>query len=150
KLVGTAWIDILFPPAAMGAIVAVIGLELVPVAAEMAGLIAPEDAGANWSMDPKVVIVSLLTLIITIVCWVSVRGFLQVIPFFIGIVAGYSIAAFSGLVGWAAVQEAQWISMPEFYHMKFDWSSILIILPAALVLIPEHIGHSFVPGTIVK
>src|SRR5699024_7329926 len=51
KLVGTAWIDILFPPAAMGAIVAVIGLELVPVAAEMAGLIAPEDAGANWSMD---------------------------------------------------------------------------------------------------
>src|SRR5699024_10687074 len=43
RFVGTSWIDILFPPAAMGAIVAVIGLELVHVAAEMAGWIAPED-----------------------------------------------------------------------------------------------------------
>jgi len=150
KLVGTAWIDVLFPPAAMGAIVAVIGLELVPVAAEMAGLIAPEDASANWSMNSNVVIVSLLTLLITIVCWVTLRGFLKIIPILIGIVAGYIIAAFAGLVDWSAVHEAQWISMPEFYQMKFDWSSILIILPAALVLIPEHIGHLFVTGNIVR
>src|SRR5690606_12104717 len=34
KVAGTGWIDVLFPPAAMGAIVAVIGLELVPVAAQ--------------------------------------------------------------------------------------------------------------------
>ena len=33
KFAGTGWIDVIFPPAAMGAIVAVIGLELVPVAA---------------------------------------------------------------------------------------------------------------------
>src|SRR5690625_287345 len=39
KVAGVGWIDVLFPPAAMGAIVAVIGLELVPVAAEMAGWI---------------------------------------------------------------------------------------------------------------
>src|SRR5690625_4619554 len=118
KLVGTAWIDVLCPPAAMGAIVAVIGLELVPVAAEMAGLIAPEDASANWSMNSNVVIVSLLTLLITIVCWVTLRGFLKIIPILIGIVAGYIIAAFAGLVDWSAVHEAQWISMPEFYQMK--------------------------------
>ena len=37
KAVGTSWLDALFPPAAMGAIVAVIGLELMPVAAGMAG-----------------------------------------------------------------------------------------------------------------
>ena len=36
--VGTKWIDIIFPPAAMGAIIAVIGLELAPVAANMSGL----------------------------------------------------------------------------------------------------------------
>ena len=150
KLVGTSWIDVLFPPAAMGAIVAVIGLELVPVAAEMAGWIAPEDAGGNWSIDLKVALVALATLLITIVCWVTLRGFLKIIPILLGIVAGYVIAFMAGLVDWTSVQEASWISTPQFYSMKFDWSAILVILPAALVIIPEHIGHLFVTGNIVK
>lgn len=150
RIVGTAWIDVLFPPAAMGAIVAVIGLELVPVAAEMAGWIPPAEAGPDWSMDPKVALVSLLTLLITIVCWVTLRGFLKIIPILLGIIAGYTIASLTGLVDWSAVQTAGWVSAPEFYKMKFDWSSILIILPAALVIIPEHIGHLFVTENIVK
>ncbi|WP_277679075.1 uracil permease [Gracilibacillus dipsosauri] len=150
KIAGTAWIDVLFPPAAMGAIVAVIGLELVPTAAEMAGWIAPADAGASWAIDPKAAIVSFLTLLITIICWVTLRGFLKIIPILIGIIAGYVIAAIFGLVDLTTVKEAAWISMPEFYQIKFDWSQILIILPAAIVLIPEHIGHLFVTGNIVK
>lgn len=150
KVVGTAWIDVLFPPAAMGAIVAVIGLELVPVAAEMAGWIAPEDAPQNWHMEPKVVIVSLLTLLITIICWTTLRGFLKIIPILIGIISGYIIAAFAGLVDWTMIQGAAWLSAPQFYQMKWDWSSVLIILPAALVIIPEHIGHLFVTGNIVN
>ncbi|MFD1172123.1 uracil permease [Oceanobacillus picturae] len=150
KMVGTSWIDVIFPPAAMGPIVAVIGLELVPTAAEMAGWIAPADAGANWAMDTDVAIVALLTLAITIVCWVTLRGFLKIIPILIGIIAGYIIAYFFGLVDFTPVKEAAWISLPEFYQMKFDWSAIVVILPAALVLIPEHIGHLFVTGNIVK
>lgn len=150
KFAGTAWIDVLFPPAAMGAIVAVIGLELVPTAAEMAGWIAPADAGASWAIDPKAAIVSFLTLLITIICWVTLRGFLKIIPILIGIIAGYVIATIFGLVDLTTVKEAAWISMPEFYQIKFDWSQILIILPAAIVLIPEHIGHLFVTGNIVK
>src|SRR5690606_22596975 len=47
KFIGTAWIDIIFPPAAMGAIVAVIGLELVPTAADMAGLVTPKDVAPD-------------------------------------------------------------------------------------------------------
>src|SRR5690625_2466136 len=86
RFVGTAWIDVLFPPAAMGAIVAVIGLELVPVAADMAGWIPPEDAVENWSMDLTVALVALATLLITIICWVTLRGFLKIIPILIGIV----------------------------------------------------------------
>ncbi|MCC2252046.1 uracil permease [Virgibacillus sp. AGTR] len=150
KFIGTSWIDIIFPPAAMGAIVAVIGLELVPTAAEMAGWIAPQDAGASWTMDTSTAVVSLLTLAITIICWVTMRGFLKIIPILIGIIAGYIIAYFFGLVDLTAIKEAKWFSMPEFYHMKFDWSAILVILPAALVLVPEHIGHLFVTGNIVK
>ncbi|MBU5467128.1 uracil permease [Virgibacillus sp. MSJ-26] len=150
RFVGTAWIDVLFPPAAMGAIVAVIGLELVPVAADMAGWIPPEDAVENWSMDLTVALVALATLLITIICWVTLRGFLKIIPILIGIVTGYIIAYLAGLVDWTPVQEAQWISSPQFYSMKFDWSAILVILPAALVIIPEHIGHLFVTGNIVN
>lgn len=149
RFAGTAWIDVLFPQAAMGAIVAVIGLELVPVAAEMAGWIAPADAPANWTIDKTSAIVALLTLLITIVSWVTLRGFLKIIPILIGIVSGYIIAYFAGLVDFSAVQEASWFSLPTFYAMKFDWSAILIILPAAFVLIPEHIGHLFVTGNIV-
>lgn len=149
SIIGTTWIDVIFPPAAMGAIVAVIGLELVPVAAEMAGWIAPDDAGEAWTMDPKVATVSLLTLIITIICWVTLRGFLKIIPILLGIIAGYIISIPFGLLDLDAVKEAAWISIPTFYKMKFDWAAILIILPAALVLIPEHIGHLFVTGNIV-
>lgn len=150
KIAGTAWIDVIFPPAAMGAIVAVIGLELVPTAAEMAGWIAPADADASWTIDPKAAIVALLTLVITVICWVTLRGFLKIIPILIGIIAGYIIAYFAGIVDFTNVREAAWISMPEFYQMKIDWSAILIILPAALVIIPEHIGHLLVTGNIVK
>lgn len=150
KAVGTAWIDVIFPPAAMGAIVAIIGLELVPVAAEMAGLIKPADAPAQWAPDPKAVAVSLLTLGITVVSWVTLRGFLKIIPILIGIVSGYIIAFFFGLVDFSSVKEASVLSVPEFYQMKFHLSDILVILPAALVLIPEHIGHLFVTGNIVK
>src|SRR5699024_947265 len=63
KFVGTTWIDVIFPPAAMGAIVAVIGLELVPVAAEMAGWIPAADAPADWSVNVTEATVAALTLI---------------------------------------------------------------------------------------
>ncbi|WP_047982993.1 uracil permease [Ornithinibacillus californiensis] len=143
KVAGTGWIDVLFPPAAMGAIVAVIGLELVPVAAGQAGLI-----GDN--LDATTIIVALLTLGITVIGWVTFRGFFKIIPILIGFVAGYAIAYFFGLVDFTTVKEAAWFQVPTFYTMQFDWSAILIIIPAALVLIPEHIGHLFVTSNIVK
>lgn len=150
RIAGTSWIDVLFPPAAMGAIVAVIGLELVPVAARMAGWIPPEDAPTDWVMDPKVALVALLTLLITVICWVTLRGFLKIIPILLGIISGYVIAYFFGLVDFSKVQEASVLSLPTYYEIKFDLTAILTILPAAIVLIPEHIGHLFVTSNIVK
>src|SRR5699024_4343821 len=149
KFAGTSWIDVIFPPAAMGAIVAVIGLELVPVAAEMAGWIPTADDGSDWVMDPNTALVALLTLLFTIVYWVTLRGFLKIIPILLGIITGYIIASFFGLLDLSSVGEAAWLTAPEFYTMKFDWSAIIVILPAALVLVPEHIGHLFVTSNIV-
>src|SRR5690606_16935090 len=51
KFAGTGWIDVLCPPAAMGAIVAVIGLELVPVAARNAGLRSEEHTSELQSRE---------------------------------------------------------------------------------------------------
>ncbi|MBD2861046.1 MULTISPECIES: uracil permease [Paenibacillus] len=149
KSVGTRWIDVVFPPAAMGAIVAVIGLELVPVAAGMAGLIPGSDAPADWALDPKTVTVSLCTLAITIIGQAMFRGFLKIIPILIGMVVGYGLAAWMGLVSFGKVAEADVVALPTFYTPTWDWASIIIILPAALVVIAEHIGHLIVTGNIV-
>ncbi|WP_028983149.1 uracil permease [Sporolactobacillus terrae] len=147
-LVGTKWIDVVFPPVTMGSIVAIIGLQLIPTAAQSAGLIAPAGA-ANWTMDPKTVLVSLLTILITILGWVLLRGFLKIIPILIGIVAGYLIAWAAGILDFEPVTDADWLSLPHFYAPTFDTASMLIILPAALVVIVEHIGHLMVTGNIV-
>ncbi|MBU5442637.1 uracil permease [Paenibacillus sp. MSJ-34] len=148
KLVGTGWIDVVFPPAAMGAIVAVIGLELFPVAAGMAGWI-PKDGAADWSMDPKIVAVSVLTLLITVLCNVLLRGFMKIIPVLIGIVSGYIISYLFGIVKFDSVAEAGIVAVPAITAPTFNWSAIAIIAPAALVVIVEHIGHLLVTGNIV-
>ncbi|SDW72693.1 uracil permease [Paenibacillus sp. CF384] len=151
KLAGTRWIDVVFPPAAMGAIVAVIGLELVPTAAQMAGLIAKPGSPAEWSPDAATVTVSLVTLCIGVVGSVLFRGFMKVIPILISVIVGYVLASILGLVEVkATVDAAVWFKAPTFYSPTFDWSSIAIIAPAALVVIAEHIGHLIVTGNIVE
>ena len=93
--------------------------------------------------------VSVLTLAITVICSVAFKGFLSIIPILIGIVSGYVIAAFNGLVNWQAVIDAPWFALPTIYTPEINFSAIVIILPAALVVIVEHIGHLLVTGNIV-
>ena len=142
RKVGTAWIDVVFPPAAMGAIVAVIGLELMPTAASMAGL-------NTETIDMNAIIVSVFTLIVTIVGSIAFRGFLAIIPILIGVISGYALAFFMGMVDLTPVQNAPWFAVPTIYTPTFNLSAIAIILPAALVVIVEHIGHLIVTGNIV-
>lgn len=150
RFVGTRWIDVVFPPAAMGAIVSVIGLELVPTAASMAGIIAPADAKEAWVPDMTVITVSIFTFLIGVVGSIVFRGLLKVIPILVAIILGYLLAA---LLGFVHIKEtlsaAQWLKLPTFYSPTFDWASILIIAPAALVVIAEHIGHLIVTSNMV-
>ena len=140
--IGTSWIDVIFPPASMGAIVAVIGLELMPTAAGMAGV-----TGENT--DATVIFVSIATLAITIFASMAFRGFLSIIPILIGVVAGYIIAFCAGIVDLSHVESAPWFAIPTIYTPEFDLRAILIILPASIVVIVEHIGHLIVTGNIV-
>jgi len=146
KFLGSNWIHTVFPPAAMGAIVAIIGLELAPVAANMAGLVTEN----NQPLDLKTVTVSVSTLLIVILGSVLFKGFLRIIPILTGIVGGYLIAVSMGIVNWSSIGNASWFSLPTFYFPVFNLSAIIIIIPASLVVVAEHIGHLIVTGNIVE
>lgn len=140
--VGMGWIDAVFPPAALGAIVAVIGLELAPVAGDMAGLTAK-------TLNMQVITVSLFTLGVTVFGSVVFRGFWGIIPILIGVLAGYFMALSMGMIDFTAIDKEQWLALPTIYTPKFELSAIAIIIPAALVVVTEHIGHLFVTGNII-
>lgn len=142
SLVGTKWIDIVFPPAAMGAIVAVIGLELAPVAAGMAGL-------TSTTLDSNAITVSIFTLAVTVLGSIMFRGFLAIIPILIGVLSGYALSFALGLVDLTPIAAAPWFAIPTIYTPEFNFSAIAIILPAALVVIAENIGHLVVTSNIV-
>ncbi|CDG21110.1 Uracil permease [Xenorhabdus poinarii G6] len=146
KIAGRGWINVLFPPAAMGAIVAVIGLELAGVAADMAGLRPP--AGSEVNMTHLTI--SMVTLGVTILGSVMFRGFMAIIPILIGVLVGYSLSFFMGVVDFTPVREAPWLALPTFYTPRFEWFAIITILPAALVVIAEHVGHLVVTANIVQ
>jgi len=146
KKAGTGWLDVMFPPAAMGAIVAVIGLELAGVAANMAGLLPAE----GQSPDGTTVLISVVTLAVTVFGSVLFRGFMAIIPILIGVLVGYALSAFMGIVDWRGVEHAPWFALPTFYTPRFEWIAMLTILPAALVVIAEHVGHLVVTANIVK
>ena len=143
--VGIKWIDVVLPPATMGPVVALIGLDLAGSAAGMAGLLP----AAGTAMDPKVVAVSMITLAVAVFGNVLFRKFFAVIPILIAIVVGYLTAMAFGLVDFSKVMVAPIVALPNFTFPKFQLDMILIILPAALVVISEHIGHLIVTGNII-
>lgn len=148
RFVGIGWIDVLFPPAAMGAIVAVIGLELAPVAMGMAGI-----TGDSWQSlgmtHTQVVTISMFSLCITILGTVVFRGFFSVIPVLIGVVSGYVLAAIMGVVDFSNVEQAAWFSLPHMTSPQFNVNAILMIMPALFVVFAEHVGHLVVTSNIV-
>lgn len=143
--IGTRWIDVLFPPAAMGSIVAIIGLELAPLAMSMSGYMGEAQGMTNGTA----ILISTFTLLVTIFATVLGRGFISIIPILIGVVSGYILAYILGVVDLSPVAETPWFAMPTFYAPKFNLSAILMILPALFVVFAEHLGHLFVTSDIV-
>ena len=139
---GSDWIDIVLPPAAMGPVVALIGLELAGTAASTTGL-------TDEVIAPENMIIFLVTLLTAVIGSVVFRGFLSVIPILIAIIAGYVVALCCGVVDFSQVVSAPFFAMPNFSLPKFKWEAIVIILPVILVIASEHIGHQIVTSKIV-
>ena len=139
---GTDWIDVVLPPAAMGPVVALIGLELSGSAASNAGLLDPV-------INPKNVIVFLVTLGTAVFGSILFRKFLSVIPILIAVVAGYVAAVACGIVDFSQVAAAPIFALPNFTTPKFNLTAVMMILPVLLVITSAHIGHQVVTSKIV-
>jgi uracil-xanthine permease len=129
-------IEALMPPVVTGAIVALIGLNLAPVAKQQFS----EQAG-----------IALFTLAAILVATVALRGLAAQLSVFLGVAAGYVFAAVLGEVDWSAVDRAAWFGLPEFATPVFDGRAILLVVPAVLlVLIAENAGHVKAVGTMTE
>ena len=140
---GSNWINVVLPPAAMGPVVALIGLELAGTAAGNAGLTGDKISSAN-------VTVFLVTLLVAVFGSVMFRKFLSVIPILIAIIVGYIAAVLCGIVDFAPVAQAPIFSLPNFSMPKFKLEAIVTIIPVLLVVTSEHIGHQIVTSKIVE
>src|SRR3954466_11488920 len=120
-------VEFLLPPVVTGAIVALIGLNLAPV------------AKGQFSQQAGI---ALFTLAAILLATVGLRGLPQKLSVFLGVAAGYVFAAILGKVDWTTVHQADWVGLPDFTTPSFQGRAILLIVPAViLVLIAENAAH---------
>ncbi|CAI0710036.1 pyrimidine utilization transport protein G [Serratia entomophila] len=134
--VGTRWIERLMPPAVTGAVVMAIGLNLAPIAVRSVSA-SPFD---SWMA------------VVTILCIgsaaVFTRGLVQRLLILVGLIAAYLIylAAANGMglgkpVDYALLSQAAWFGLPQFTAPVFNLHAMLLIAPAAIILVAENLGH---------
>ncbi|MEC5150444.1 solute carrier family 23 protein [Cryobacterium sp. GrIS_2_6] len=132
QVTGTGWIDALMPPVVSGAIVALIGFNLAPV------------AKANFALAPLTAVITLAAVILSTVLFRGILGRLSIV---IGVAVGYLAALLSGQVDFSKVNDAAWIGLPPFTlpTNPFENAAVLGVLPAflpvVLVLVAENVGH---------
>jgi uracil-xanthine permease len=134
--VGTKWIETLMPPVVTGSIVAVIGLNLAPIAIK--GV-----SGSNFDSWMAVV-----TVLCVGVVAVFTRGMVQRLLILVGLLIAYAIYAVAangmGLgkpIDFSIVAHAAWFGMPNFSAPVFDPHAMLLLAPVAVILVAENLGH---------
>ncbi|TYB38739.1 nitrate reductase [Micromonospora sp. AP08] len=135
QLAGARWIDALMPPVVTGAIVALIGLNLAPVAWDGGG------SGTGFKSQPLIAVITLVAILVTTVLF---RGFLARLSILLGVVVGWVLAALLGKLDPAAVttlKEADWVGLPQFHAPSFGLRAVVLVIPVILVLIAENAGH---------
>lgn len=146
RMSGPGWINRLLPPVVVGPMIMVIGLSLAPTAISEIGL---DLAVVPW----KNLVVAFISFLVTALVAVRGKGILQVIPFLIGIIVGYVVAALLGMVDFSQALTAQVIEIPKFYlpflHYDLNFAAVLTIVPIALVTMVEHVGDHKVLSEII-
>lgn len=131
KLWGLRVIEKIFPAVVVGPVIMIIGLSLATVGVDM--------AKSNWLIALSVLITAILVVTFT-------KGLIKLIPIFIGIIVGYLISIFTGLVDFTSVNDAAWFALPNFVTPEFNWSAIIYMIPVAVAPIIEHVGDMYAIG----
>ncbi|WP_417599104.1 uracil-xanthine permease family protein [Oceanospirillum sp.] len=129
----------ILPSVVVGPVIMVIGLALAPVAVNMAMGKTGDGSAALVDYD-KAIIVSMFSLVVTLLFAVFSKGVFRLIPILAGVVAGYILALFMGLVSFTPVHEAAWFAVPSFTMPEFHWQAILFMIPVAIAPAIEHVG----------
>lgn len=139
RVQGQKIIERLFPPVVVGPVIMVIGLNLAPVAVNLA-LGKTGDGAAELVPQLTAISIALVSLVVTILVALLSHGLLKLISILVGIVAGYILSMILGLVDFSTVAAAPLIAVPDFVLPEFNWAAILFILPVAIAPAIEHIG----------
>jgi len=169
KKVGSSWVDKLMPKHVIGPTVAIIGLSLAGNAVNDL-----QNSGTGKASVYVCILCGLVTLAVTMVCSVYGKKTLKLIPFIIGILAGYGVALAFTLIGNATSNDAlqvinfsvfenlTLITIPEFTFInafkgvkELNGSYLLTIaaayIPVAFVVFAEHIAdHKNISSIIEK
>jgi uracil-xanthine permease len=131
---GPRWIQVAMPPVVTGVIVALIGLNLAPVAWGSC-----DDQGCSgFQASPVTAVITLASIILIQVLF---RGLVGRLAILLGVVIGYAVAALRGEVDFSDVGKADWVGLPHFVAPSFDPGVLGLFLPVVLVLIAENVGH---------
>src|SRR6266446_4382129 len=133
---GYKWIEYLMPPAVTGAVVAVIGLNLAPVAiADVSG-----SQFDTW--------MGILTVLAVALVAIYAPGPLRRLPILIGGIIGYLIYllfanafGFGKPIDFTMLGQAAWIGLPNFTAPSFHPGAMALIAPVAIILVAENLGH---------
>ncbi|WP_129044512.1 nucleobase:cation symporter-2 family protein [Companilactobacillus metriopterae] len=129
-----------FPPVVTGSLITLIGFTLIPVAFQNIG--GGDPTAKNFG-DPTDLILGFSTALLILIINVWGRGFIKRTAVLIGILAGSLVAAGLGKVGIASFNDASWFQIPRPFYFdvpKFEWSSSLIMILAALTCMIESTG----------
>ncbi|MCF6458610.1 solute carrier family 23 protein [Pseudoalteromonas sp. MMG024] len=139
KLKGVNALHKVLPPVVVGPVIMVIGLALAPVAVNMA-MGKSGDGSAQLVPYDHALWVSGLSLLVTLIFAVWGKGVFKLVPILAGVITGYLVSLFMGIVEFAAVSDAKWFAIPTFTYPEFKWQAILFMVPVAIAPAIEHIG----------
>jgi putative pyrimidine permease RutG len=136
QTIGTNWIERVMPPVVTGAVVAVIGLNLASIPIK-------NMAASNFDSWMQVV-----TFVSVGLVAVFTRGMVQRLLILVGLViASVIYAVLSNGLGlgkpldFSGIANADWVGMPHFAAPVFDSGAMLMIVPVAIILVAENLGH---------
>ena len=147
---GSKWIDRLMPPVVTGAVVALIGLNL---SSSAVANFLNADFRLATNDDALRLLVAGATFVTAASVSIYFKGFLRLLPILTGVVVGYLLSLFLGIIdlaGLAAIRNAPWLGLPPFVAPVFSFEALLVIAPVFVVLVAENKGHLEAIGGYMK